>query len=159
MATTKISSDTTRILRHQVATIAFRASRSLRASPPGFENVRLADGGMTAGELVHHMTNVMAFALSAVTGEERVRHEKLDWPAEIERFYKVLGQVDAKLAAGAVMEEGMDLRLVQGPFADILTHIGQLHALRRLMGSPVVSMSYIKADVQIGRIALEDQAE
>ena len=159
MRTSVTSPDTTRILRHLVATIAFRASRSLRDAPAALESVRLADGGMTAGELVLHMTNVMAFALATVTGTERQRHDPLNWTQEVDRFYSVLAQVDAKLAEGVTMEPGMDLKLVQGPLADTLTHVGQLHAMRRLAGGPVPSTNYIKADVKIGRIALKDQSE
>jgi hypothetical protein len=154
-----ISSDTARIVRHLIATIAFRASRSLRDAPASLENVRLADGGMTARELINHMNNVMAFALATVTGTERIRHDALDWQQEIDRFYSLLAQVDARLAEGATMESGMDLKLVQGPLADALTHVGQLHAMRRLAGGPVPSTNYIKADVRIGRIALKDQSE
>jgi hypothetical protein len=159
MTTSGTSTDTTRILRQLVATIAFRASRSLRDAPVALENVRLGEGGMTARELVLHMTNVMAFALATVTGTERIRHDALDWPQEVDRFYSLLGQVDARLAEGAVMDAGMDLKLVQGPLADALTHIGQLHAMRRMAGEPVAATNYIRADVQIGRIALKDQTE
>jgi hypothetical protein len=159
MASSNISSDTTRVLRHLVATIAFRASRSLKGTPEGFDSVRLEGGGMTAAELLLHMTNVMAFALSVVTGAERVKHDLLDWQAQVERFYHLLAQVDGKLSEGAVLEPGMDLRLVQGPLADALTHVGQLHAMRRQAGSPVPPANYIRAHVQVGRVALQDQAE
>jgi hypothetical protein len=159
MPSTKLSPDTTRILRHLVATISYRASRSLRDAPSGFEEARLTDGGMNARELVLHMTNVLAFALATVSGTDRVRHEALDWPREIERFYTLLGDLDTKLRDGVVVEEGMDLRLVQGPLADTLTHIGQLHATRRKAGAPVPPTNYIRADVQVGRIALNDQPE
>jgi hypothetical protein len=57
------------------------------------------------------------------------------------------------------MDAGIDLRLVQGPLADALTHVGQLHAMRRKAGGPVPPTNYIKADVQAGRIALKDQPE
>jgi hypothetical protein len=159
MPHSKLSPETTRILRHLVATIAFRASRSLRDTPAGFEDVRLSDGGMTARELVLHMTNVMAFALATITGTERMRHDALGWPQEVARFYSLLSQVDTKLAEGAILEEGMDLRLLQGPLADALTHVGQLHAMRRKAGAPVGATNYIRADVQIGRLGLKDQAE
>ncbi len=159
MSRSRLSPDTTRILRHMVASIAYRASRSLRNPPLGFENVRFADDGMTARELVLHMTNVLAFALAALTDTERVRHEALEWKSEIDRFYAVLGDVDARLAAGAAIEPGMELKLVQGPLSDALTHIGQLNALRRKAGAPIPPISYIKADVRIGCIALNDQPE
>ena len=157
MSNLKLSSDTTRILRHLVASIAFRASRSLRDAPAGFESVRLAGEGMSANELIVHMTNVIAFALAAVTNTERVRHNAETWGENVERFYGLLGELDAQLAEGASLEPGIDLRLVQGPLADTLTHIGQLHALRRAGGAPITAINYLKADVQIGRIALGDQ--
>jgi hypothetical protein len=156
MAQSKLSHDTTRLLRHLVATIAYRASHSLRDAPAGLEDVRLADDGMSAKELVLHITNVMSFALATVTGNERVRHEPLPWTPQVDRFYTLLGEVDARLAEGASMEEGMDLRLVQGPLADTLTHVGQLHSMRRKLGAPIAPANYLKADVQAGRIALTD---
>jgi len=159
MPNSKLSPDTIRILRHLVATIAFRASRSLRDAPATLESVRLADGGMNARELVLHMTNVLAFALATVTQTDRIRHEALEWQSEVSRFYALLGELDARLAEGPSIEEGMDLRLVQGPLADTLTHVGQLHAMRRATGVPVPSTNYIKADVQTGRIALDEQVD
>ncbi len=151
------SADTTRIMRHLVAAIAYRASRSLRDAPTGYENVRLADDSMSAKELVFHMTNVTAFALATVTHTERVRHDPRDWSGEVERFYALLGELDAKLAAGVSLDPGMDLKLVQGPLADALTHVGQLHSMRRKAGSPIAPANYIKADIQTGRIKLDEQ--
>ena len=159
MSASNLSSDTTRIIRHLVATIAFRASRALRDTPEGFEDVRLAEGGMTARELLQHMSNVMSFAFATVTGAERIRHDAMDWAQEVQRFYSLLAQVDAKLAEGAALEAGMDLKLIQGPLADALTHVGQLHAMRRKSGNPVPPTNYIKADVQAGHLALKDQPE
>jgi hypothetical protein len=154
----KLSSETTRVLRHLVATIAFRASRSLRDVPDTLAGFRPTESAMTAKELVCHMTNVMAFAVSALTQTERVRHEPVAWSQEIERFYSLIEAVDKALAGGAVVEEGMELRLLQGPLADVLTHVGQLHTMRRQAGFPVSPTNYIKADVRIGRVALHDQA-
>jgi len=152
-----LSADKTLMLRHMVAAIAYRASRSLRDAPSGYENVRLADDSMSAKELVLHMTNVTAFALATVTHTERVRHEPRDWKGEVDRFYALLGELDARLAAGVSLEPGMDLKLVQGPLADALTHIGQLHSMRRKVGAPIAPSNYIKADIQTGRTALAEQ--
>lgn len=157
MSSFTLSADTTRLLRHMVAAIAFRASRSLRDAPPGYENLRLTDDSMSAKELVLHMTNVTAFAIATVTHTDRVRHEPRDWNGEVDRFYTLLGELDAAFARGASLEPGMDLKLVQGPLADALTHVGQLHSMRRIMGAPIAPMNYIKADIQTGRTALADQ--
>jgi hypothetical protein len=159
MSRSMLTTDTTRILRHIVAAIAYRASRSLRDPPSGFETARLAEDGMSARELILHMTNVTAFALATVTSTERVRYEALDWKSEIDRFYGLLGELDARLAEGVTMEQGMELKLVQGPLSDALTHIGQLNALRRKAGAPIAPANYIKADIQTGRTALKDQPE
>jgi hypothetical protein len=159
MSNPKLSSDTTRILRHLVAAIAFRASRSLRDAPADFEGIRLPGGGMSAGELVLHMTNVLAFALATVTSTDRIKHEAMGWPQTVDRFYGLLGELDGKLAEGASPAPGMDLKLVQGPFADALTHVGQLHSMRRVAGAPIAPVNYIQADVQIGRIALNEQPD
>jgi hypothetical protein len=152
-----LSPDTNRFMRHLVATIAYRASRAFRDAPAGYENVRLADDGWCARELVLHMTNVLAFAFATLTQTERVRHEARDLAGEIERFYAILGDIDAKLAAGASVEPGMDLKLVQGPFADVLTHVGQLLSMRRRCGSPIPTTNYIKADIRTGVTALDAQ--
>lgn len=159
MPNSKLSPDTIRILRHMVATIAYRASRSLRDAPASVESTRLSDDGMNARELVLHMTNVLAFALATVTQTDRIRHEGLQWDAQVKRFYDLLGELDAKLSNDPSIEEGMDLRLVQGPLADTLTHIGQLHAMRRAAGAPVAPANYIKADVVAGRVGLEEQGD
>ena len=67
MSKTILSVDTTRILRHMVATIAYRSSRSLRDVPAGFSDVRLPGESKSAAELLLHMTNVLAFAIATVT--------------------------------------------------------------------------------------------
>jgi hypothetical protein len=159
MASSQMSPDTTRILRHLVATIAFRASRSLRDAPEGFEQACLPGGGKTATELLVHMTNVMSFAIATVTNTERVRYESLAWRAEIDRFYSLLETLDSKLAAGPSIEPEMELKLVQGPLADALTHIGQLHAMRRAAGSPIHPANYIKAEIHIGCTSLMKQPD
>ena len=46
---------------------------------------------------------------------------------------------------------------MQGPIADIMTHVGQLAILRRLSGIPIKSENYFEADVAAGREG-KDQA-
>ena len=45
------------------------------------------------------------------------------------------------------MNGTMPERMLQGPFADAMTHVGQLAMLRRLAGSPVPPENFILADV------------
>ncbi len=150
-----LSEDTTRLLRHLLATIAYRSRLSLRDAPEGYESLRLADGAMTALELVNHMTNVLGYVRARITHEERVRYDLADWPREVELFYKMLGELDATFAAGVEVDQDEDLKLLQGPLTDTCTHIGQLAALRRLAGKPVPGENYIKADIQIGHVGMD----
>jgi hypothetical protein len=159
MSKTVLSVDTRRILRHMVATIAYRSSRSLRDSPAGFPDVRLPGESKSAAELLLHMSNVLAFAVATVTNTERIRHEPLEWVREVDRFYALLGDLDSKLAGTVEIEPGMDLKLVQGPLSDVLTHIGQLHAMRRAAGAPVAATNYIKAEIHIGCTSLMKQPD
>ena len=57
--------------------------------------------------------------------------------------------VDARLASSEPLGRPPE-RLLQGPFADALTHVGQLAMLRRLAGSPVKGENYFKAEVTVG---------
>lgn len=150
-----LSEDTTRLLRHMLATIAYRSRLSLRDVPDGFETLRLAEGAMTALELVNHMTNVLGYTRAKITHEERLRYDLGDWDSEVARFYEILGELDRAFAEGVELAEGGELRLLQGPLTDTCTHIGQLAALRRLAGKPVPGENYIKADIQIGRVGMD----
>jgi len=48
-------------------------------------------------------------------------------------------------------------RLLQGPLADALTHVGQLATRRRLAGAPVRAENYYVAEIAVGRVGLDDQ--
>jgi hypothetical protein len=43
-------------------------------------------------------------------------------------------------------------QLLQGPLADVMTHVGQLAMLRRLAGDPVAPENFIYADVRADRL-------
>ena len=49
-------------------------------------------------------------------------------------------------------------RLVQGPIADALTHVGQLALLRRECGAPIQPESYFDAEIVIGRVGFDQAA-
>jgi hypothetical protein len=66
--------------------------------------------------------------------------------------------LDDGLAKDPPLSPEEESTIVQGPLADVLTHVGQLHALRRLVGAPVAPEAYTRADIRIGRLGLDDQA-
>jgi hypothetical protein len=44
---------------------------------------------------------------------------------------------------------------LQGPLADVLTHVGQLAMLRRMSGNPVAPENFIYAEVRSDRLGAD----
>lgn len=140
-------------LRHLLATIAYRGGKVLRGAPAGFGSTSAGGGTRTAVEILAHTADLFDWALAlAAEGEHRWRDTRSDdWDAQVDRFFAGLAAVDGHLASGAPIAREAT-RLVQGPFADALWHIGQLALLRRIAGSPVKGENYFKADIVAGRV-------
>lgn len=143
------------LLRHTVATVAYRGGKVLRGAPPEFASLRLGLGTRTPVEILSHIADLFAWASHLAQG----RHvwnapPPGDWEAEVERFFQELARFDAVLSSSVPL--GCDTeRLFQGPIADALTHFGQLALLRRRSGAPVRGENYFKADINLGVIGRE----
>lgn len=149
--------DTRTLLRHAVATVAYRASKAVRDAPAGFGAFEPAGSTRTPVQVLAHMADLFEWALTLASGPASFRESPpLAWDPEIARFFSALGRFDAYLASGQSLATPVE-RLLQGPVADALTHVGQLTMLRRQCGAPLARESYFKADVVIGRVGL-DQA-
>ena len=57
------------MLRHAVATLAYRAEKVLRDVPPGFPDHRLGPGVRTPLELVGHLGDLIEWATRSAQGE------------------------------------------------------------------------------------------
>ena len=140
------------LLRHALATLAYRAGKALRDAPAEFADFALAPGTRTPAHIVAHMGDLFDWALSLARGQQAWRNSTpLPWDQEVARFFGALQAFDAYLASGEPLAWSAD-RLFQGPVADALTHTGQLTMLRRLAGSPVKAENYAKADIAPGVI-------
>lgn len=134
------------MLRHTLATLAYRLEKALRDAPPEFATFRASESSRTPVEILAHMGDLMDWALSHANGAERWNNSTpLAWRAEIERLHASLKAFDERLAAGGLSCD--ENRLFQGPIADALTHTGQIAFLRRMHGSPVPPKNYFKADI------------
>ncbi len=149
-------SDKTRdFLRHIVATVAYRAGKAIRNAPTNFPDFKIGESTKTPIQILSHMGDLYDWALSQVRGEEMWKEsETLEWNEEVERFFSALASVDKYLSSDSEIHTPIE-RLVQGPIADSLTHIGQIAMLRRLADSPVKGENYFKASVEIGRVGKE----
>jgi hypothetical protein len=158
MTTIPADDPTTRlILRHLLATLAYRAGKTVRDTPAAFGDYRQTPDSPSSADIVAHMGDLMEWVLRLLRGEWQFTEAgTLPWDQEIARFFRTLKAVDDELAGDAPIKWD-PAKLIQGGLADALTHTGQLAMLRRLSGHKMKSESYARADVVIGRVGL-DQA-
>ena len=139
-------------LRHTLATLAYRAAKTLRGAPETFAEFKLDDGSNTPLVIVTHLADLMAWMITMCKGEPQwVTEPPKDWSTECDRFFDTMKKVDDCLSSETPIPFELT-RMFQGPVADALTHTGQLAMLRRLHGAPMRSEAYIRADIQIGRV-------
>ncbi|HTQ98032.1 MAG TPA: hypothetical protein VMH89_14570, partial [Candidatus Acidoferrum sp.] len=77
--------------------------------------------------------------------------DPLPWPDEVQRFFDSLKKLDDFLAGDEQLQASPE-KLMQGPIADALNHVGQLTMLRRISGVPIRSENYSKAEIAAGRV-------
>jgi hypothetical protein len=143
------------VLRHLAATLAYRAAKVLRDVPPGFEVAIFGPATRRPVQIVAHMADLMAWAVTLARGDYVWTAEGGEnWHAEVERFFSGLAALDRALAADGPFTGSIE-KLIQGPLADALTHVGQLAMLRGMAGHPVRPESYAKAEIVTGRVGPE----
>lgn len=143
------------LLRHTLATLAYRGGKSVRGAPAGFGAYRAAEKTRTPGQILAHIGDLLDWALALAKGKEEWHNsEPLPWDQEAERFFAAVARFDAYLASEAPLEETAE-KLFQGPVADALTHVGQINMLRRMAGSAVRGENYHRAEIVAGRVGQE----
>lgn len=146
------------LLRHTVATLAYRAGKTVRDAPPEFATFVVTPGSRTPAQILAHMGDLFEWALSMARGAQRWHDTPPQpWPAECDRFFATLGAFDDYLAGDAPLGTSLE-RLFQGPIADALTHTGQLAMLRRIAGSPMRGENYARAEIASGRVGADQPA-
>jgi hypothetical protein len=140
------------LLRHTLATLAYRGGKALRGAPPGFAEFRPASGTRDPIEILAHVCDLLDWAHSIASGQQKWKDTKAAlWDGEVERFFLAMKTFDDLLASGKPLHESAE-KLFQGPIADALTHVGQLCMLRRMAGSPIRGENYFVADVELGKV-------
>lgn len=146
------------LLRHCLATLAYRGGKAVRDAPPGFADFRIGATSRAPGQILAHIGDLLDWALALAHGKH-VWHDSppLPWALEVERFHRGLATLDLVLLGHEPLGFPAE-RLFQGPIADALTHVGQISFLRRLAGGPVKGENYFKAEITAGTLG-PDQAE
>ena len=145
------------LLRHALATLAYRGGKAVRGAPDAFAAFHLAATSRTPVQILAHIGDLLDWALSLARGKEAWHDSPpLAWADEVSRFYDGLARLDAQLASGDPRGASLE-QILQGPIADALTHVGQLNLLRRLAGSPVRGENYLRAAIASGRVGPEQE--
>jgi hypothetical protein len=143
------------LLRHTLATLAYRGAKPLRDAPATFANFNGA--GRTPAQILAHLGDLFDWALSMAAGAQQWHDSKpLPWNQETDRFFSALKKFDDYLASSEPLHAPVE-KLFQGPVADALTHVGQLAMLRRLAGAAIQGENYFAATIEVGRVGT-DQA-
>jgi hypothetical protein len=144
------------LLRHSLAALAYRATRALENAPEAFASFNGA--GRQPAEILAHMGDLFDWALSIATGSQRWNSSKpLPWAEEQRRFFTSLKAFDSFLASQEPLHAPLE-KLLQGPVADALTHVGQLAMLRRLAGSPTRGENFYVAAIVAGKVGADQPA-
>jgi hypothetical protein len=124
------------LLRHAVATVAYRANKTVLGAPASFADFSAEHSTRTPVTILAHAGDLFDWALTQARGAEAWSDSPpLAWEREVARFFDTLARFDAYLASEEPLAVPPE-RLLQGAVADALTHVGQLAMLRRLAGAP-----------------------
>jgi hypothetical protein len=155
MSSASTSDPKRELLRHTLATLAYRGGKAIRTAPEGFAVFHAGDGVRAPGQILAHIGDLMDWGLSIAMGKREWHDSKpLPWQKEADRFFAALKKFDDFLASNEPVQAPLE-KIFQGPIADALTHVGQIAILRRLAGGPVKGESYYDAEITVGRVGAE----
>ncbi|HKN81805.1 MAG TPA: hypothetical protein VJW17_00145 [Pyrinomonadaceae bacterium] len=142
--------DKRQLLRHTVATLAYRGGKAVANAPEGFSSFRIREGSRTPEQILAHIGDLLEWALSIASGKQSWHDSKpLSWNDEVARFFATLEAFDSYLASDNLLNAPEE-KLFQGPIADALTHVGQIAMLRRMAGDAIRGENYYKAEIEVG---------
>ena len=140
------------LLRHTVATVAYRGAKAVRGAPASFASYSPDGSARTPAKILAHIGDLYDWALSQAKGAETWNDSTpLAWDREVERFFGTLQRFDDYLASDAPLAATAE-KIFQGAVADSLTHVGQIAMLRRLSGAKMKSENYSRAEIVVGRV-------
>jgi len=151
-------SESRTFLRHTLATIAYRGAKAVRDAGPNFVNYGSPETSRTPAKILAHIGDLMDWALAISEGRPAFHDSTpLPWDKECERFFGALKKFDDYLASEKPLQVSGE-KLLQGPIADALTHVGQIAMLRRMAGVPMKGENYFVAQITVGCVGADQAA-
>lgn len=149
--------DSRTLLRHTLATVAYRGAKAIRNPGPSFADYGSPATSRTPAKILAHVGDLMDWALAMSEGRKEWHDSApLPWDQECERFFAAVKKFDDYLASEKPLQVSVE-KLFQAPIADALTHIGQIAMLRRMAGVPMKSEYYFLAEITAGRVGPDQQ--
>jgi hypothetical protein len=146
------------LLRHFLAAIAYRTQKALRHAPESFGEFSAGASVRTPHELVKHMMSVLGYARTLFLGGVWRPRRLPTFQEEIARLHEILEDLGRLVETAEAPRDIRPEQLLQGPFADAMTHVGQLAMLRRLAGSPVAPENFVFAKVDAKNLSANQAA-
>ena len=83
------------LIRHALATIAYRGGKAVRGAPDSFATFKIDPASRTPSDILAHLGDLFDWALSLAQGAQAWHDSTpLPWPQEIGRFFAVLGRFE-----------------------------------------------------------------
>ncbi|MGA8072789.1 MAG: hypothetical protein WB995_04895, partial [Candidatus Acidiferrales bacterium] len=83
------------LLRHTVATLAYRGGKALRGAPASFSAFQAAPGVRTPGQILAHLGDLMDWVLSLAKGNQEWHNSPpRTWDEDSGRFFAALKAFD-----------------------------------------------------------------
>lgn len=146
------------LLRHLLAAVAYRFHAAIGNCAPTFADFVPEGAARSPRDVLAHCVYVLRLARSTFEpASEPTAPFGASWDEMAALFHDELVRLDHHLECAHATHTWTLEQLVQGPFADVLTHIGQLAMLRRMSGDPVPPQSYLRAQVRAGRVGPDQE--
>ena len=95
-----MSTNKRELLRHTVATLAYRTAKAVAHPPADFDQFRDNESTRTPGQILAHMGDLLDWALSIARGKQAWNNSTpLPWDEEILRFFTALESFVAYLTS------------------------------------------------------------
>jgi hypothetical protein len=146
------------VLMHYLASIAYHFEKAIHDASPAYWAFSPGNQVRTPEAILRHMTSLLGYARTFFLGGIYTPEPLSTTKNEIDRFHEILEDLAKLLDSNSSLQGITELQLLQGPFSDVMAHIGQLSMLRRLYGSPVPPENFIYADISATRLG-KDQPE
>ena len=138
------------LMRHFLATLAYRTRKTIVDAPVDFANF---DGaGKRPTVILSHLGDLLDWSVSWFSEQRWNQANETDWAKNVTRFFDLLRKLDLLLSSEAKLACHNEDRMLQGPLADAMTHVGQLAMLRRMAGAATRPENFAEAAVRIGDV-------